>query len=102
MSESKKQSLLEKIIDGAIDAIKRPFTIKRVTRALDSGADSLEEQLLSAQAEQTAAREQFVKAAETNGESLTHHVNKLIEIQGKIAALKEAQAHLDNEKKELL
>lgn len=101
MSNEKQQSLLERIIDGAIDAVKRPFTIKRVNRAFDSAADSIEEQLLGSQAEQTTARENLVKAAKEEG-TLTHYIQKLVDLQNKVEALKAAQLALKVEKTELL
>lgn len=100
-TEAKNQSLLERIIDGAIDAVKRPFTIKRTKRAFDSAADSIEEQLLGAQAKQTMAREALVKAAKEEG-NLSNHVQKLVDLQGEIRSLKQAQADLATEKSELL
>lgn len=101
MSNEKQQSLLERIIDGAIDAVKRPFTIKRVNRAFDSAADSIEEQLLGSQAEQTTARENLVKAAKEEG-TLTNYIQKLVDLQNKVEALKAAQLALKVEKTELL
>lgn len=101
MSNEKQQSLLERIIDGAIDAVKRPFTIKRVNRAFDSAADSIEEQLLGSQAEQTTARENLVKAAKEEG-TLTNYIQKLLDLQNKVEALKAAQLALKVEKTELL
>lgn len=101
MSNEKQQSLLERIIDGAIDAVKRPFTIKRVNRAFDSAADSIEEQLLGSQAEQTTARENLVKAAKEEG-TLSNYIQKLVDLQNKVEALKAAQLALKVEKTELL
>ena len=93
----KKQSLLERIIDGAIDTIKRPFIIKRVERAFASAADSLEEQILGLQAEQGAAREALVKAAKAEG-NLSDHIQKLINLQTKARDLAAAQEALKAEK----
>src|SRR5690606_8002991 len=101
MSAEKKQSLLEKILDGAIDVVKRPFTVKRVNRAFDSAQDSLEEQILGAQAEQTHAREALVEAAKNEG-NLSSYIQKLVDLQQKVEGLKEAQKALKNEKEEFL
>jgi len=101
MSTEKKQSLLERILDGAIDAVKRPFTVKRVNRAFDSAQDSLEEQILGAQAEQTTAREALVNAAKNEG-NLSSYIQKLVDLQQKVEGLKEAQKALKNEKEEFL
>ncbi len=101
MENQKKQSLLERILDGAIDAVKRPFTVKRVNRAFDSAQDSLEEQILGAQAEQTTAREQLVNAAKSEG-NLSSYIQKLIDLQQKVEGLKNAQAALKAEKEEFL
>lgn len=98
---TEKQSLLVKILDGAIEAVKRPFVIKRVTRAFDSAADSLEEQLLSIQAQQTSARESLVQAAK-DGSNLNSYIQNLIDLQTKLTSIKEAQNALKEEKKELL
>jgi hypothetical protein len=94
-------NLLEKIIDGAIEAVKKPFTIKRVTRTFESAKDSLEEQILTVQASQTSVRENLVKAAK-EGENLSSHIQALIDLQLKLTALKEAQTALDRESVELL
>ena len=67
MANEKKQSLLERILDGAIDAIKRQFVVKRIDRAFSSASDSLEEQILGAEAEQNQARENLVAAAKVEG-----------------------------------
>lgn len=101
MSSEKQQSLLEKIIDGAIEAVKKPFTIKRAGRSFESAKDSLEEQLLGAQAEQTKAREDFVSAAKNEG-NLSPYVQKLVDLQGKVRSLKQAQEDLAAEKVDFL
>lgn len=101
MSAEKQQSLLERIIDGAIEAVKKPFTIKRAQRAFESAKDSIEEQLLGAQAEQTTARENFVRAAKSEG-NLSSYVQTLIDLQAKVRTLKQAQEDLASEKSEFL
>lgn len=101
METAKKQSLLEKIIDGAIDAIKRPFIIKRVERAFASAADSIEEQILGLQAEQSSAREALVKAAKEEG-NLASYIQRLVDLQTKSTALTTAQKSLASEKEEFL
>lgn len=97
----KQQSLLERILDGAIEAVKRPFVIKRVTRAFDSAADSLEEQLLGNQAQLTSARENLVNAAKNEGQ-LGSYVQKLVDLQVEKSALEQAQKALKAEKAEFL
>ena len=97
----KQQSLLERILDGAIEAVKRPFVIKRVTRAFDSAADSLEEQLLGNQAQLTSARENLVNAAKNEGQ-LGGYVQKLVDLQVEKSALEQAQKALKAEKAEFL
>lgn len=97
----KQQSLLERILDGAIEAVKRPFVIKRVTRAFDSAADSLEEQLLGNQAQLTTARENLVNAAKNEGQ-LGSYVQKLVDLQVEKSALEQAQKALKAEKAEFL
>jgi len=92
-----KQSLLARILDGAIEAVKRPFVIKRVERAFSSAADSIEEQLLGKEAEQTTAREKLVTAAKTEG-NLGSYIQKLIDLQTEITALHEAKIALEAEK----
>lgn len=93
----KKQSILSRILDGAIDAVKRPFVVKRVERAFSSAADSLEEQLLGKEAEQTTAREQLVAAAKVEG-NLSSYIQKLINLQTEVDTLKAAQVALAAEK----
>lgn len=95
------KSLLNRILDGAIEAIKRPFVVKRVERAFASASDSIEEQLLGVQAEQNAARERLVNAAKNEG-SLSSHLQNLIDLQTKVESLKVAQKSLDAEKTEFL
>ena len=97
MSTETKKSLLERILDGAIDAVKRPFVVKRVERAFSSAADSLEEQILGVEAEQTSAREQLVAAAKVEG-NLSSYIQKLIDLQNKLETLKVAQKSLTAEK----
>ncbi len=98
---AKKQSLLERILDGAIEMVKRPFVIKRIDRAFSSAADSLEEQLLGKEAEQTTAREALVKAAKEEG-NLSSYTQKLVNLQNEVNALKVAQSSLAAEKVEFL
>jgi hypothetical protein len=100
-STEKKVSLLERIIDGAIDAVKKPFTIKRVQRAFESAKDSIEEQILSNQASQTTARENLVKAAKDGG-NLSSYVQTLVDLQVKATSLKDAQSALGAEETEFL
>lgn len=97
----KKKTLLEKILDGAIDAVKRPFVIKRVERAFSSASDSLEEQILGVQAKQTTARENLVAAAKTEG-NLSTYIQKLVDLQNELETLEKAQKALSAEKKEFL
>tara|TARA_R110000868_G_scaffold1729_1_gene13861 strand:- start:1596 stop:1901 length:306 start_codon:yes stop_codon:yes gene_type:complete len=100
MSE-KKQTLLERIIDGAIDAIKKPFIVKRVERAFASAHDSIEEQLLGTQAEQNTARENLVSAAKNEG-NLSSYIQKLVDLQVKVTTLETAKTALEAEQKEFL
>ena len=95
------KSLLSRILDGAIDAIKRPFVVKRIERAFSSAADSLEEQLLGTEAKQNSAREELVKAAKTEG-NLTAYVQQLINLENEVSDLKKAQKSLATEKEAFL
>lgn len=97
----KQQSLLEKILDGAIDTIKRPFVVKRIERGFSSAADSLEEQLLGTEAEQNSAREALVAAAKSEG-NLSAHIQRLVDLQNKVTSLKTAQQSLVSEKNAFL
>lgn len=100
-ANTEKKSLLNRILDGAIDAIKRPFVVKRIERAFSSAADSIEEQLLGAEAEQNSAREKLVAAAKSEG-NLTSFINTLVDLQGKVNDLKTAQKNLEAEKEAFL
>jgi hypothetical protein len=100
-SAEKSQSLLHCILDGAIEAIKRPFVVKRIERSFSSASDSLEEQLLGVQAEQNSAREQLVNAAKNEG-NLSSYIQKLIDLQIKCDSLGTAQKALDVEKADFL
>jgi hypothetical protein len=97
----KKKSLLERILDGAIDAVKRPFVIKRVERAFSSASDSLEEQVLGIEAKQTTARENLVSAAKSEG-NLSAYIQKLVDLQIELESTEKAQKALSAEKKEFL
>ena len=98
---TKKQSLLERILDGAIEAIKRPFVIKRIERSFSSASDSLEEQLLGKEAEQNAQREKLVNAAKNEG-NLSSYIQTLITLQTEVGDLKKAQDSLKAEKEAFL
>lgn len=102
MSEvNNKESLLSRIIDGAMDAIKKPFVVKRVTRAFDSAKDSIEEQIMDKEAGLNNARESLVEAAKTK-ENLKDYIQTIIDLKSQIKELKQAQEVLRAEKEELL
>ena len=96
-----KKSLFERILDGAIETVKRPFVVKRVSRAFESAADSIEEQLMGNEASLNAARERFVEAAKNEG-NLQSHLQNLIDLQSAKAQLEQAKASLSTEKKAFL
>lgn len=96
-----KKSLFERILDGAIETVKRPFVVKRVNRAFESAADSLEEQLMSVEASLNSARESLVNAAKNEG-NLQPHLQKLIELQTQKSDIEQAQKSLSTEKKVFL
>ena len=96
-----KKSILDQILDGAIEMVKRPFVEKRIQRSFDSASDSLEEQLLSNQAQLTQARENLVNAAK-EGSPLTSYVQKLIDLQTEKSSIEVAQKALKVEKTEFL
>lgn len=96
-----KKSLFERILDGAIDTVKRPFVVKRVNRAFESAADSIEEQLMGVEASLNAARESFVNAAKNEGD-LKSHIQKLIDLQTQKESLESAKKALASEKKVFL
>lgn len=101
MATEVKKSLFETILDGAIDAVKRPFTVKRVNRAFESAQDGLEEDLLAKEAEQTKARENLVTAAK-DGSNLSSYIQALVNLQQQVAEIKDAQKALKNEKTDFL
>lgn len=101
MSAEKQQSLLERILDGAIELVKKPFVVKRITRAFDSAHDSLEEQILGKQAQQNTVREDLVKAAKSEG-NLTSYVQSLINLQVDLTTLEAAKKALEAEKQDFL
>lgn len=101
MSTEKKESLLSKIIEKGMDAIKSPFIVKRVVRAFESAKDSIEEQLMDKGACLNTARENLVNAAK-KGENLKSYIQQFINLRCEINALKEAQSALETEKAELL
>lgn len=98
---TKKQSLLERILDGAIEAIKRPFVIKKIERGFSSAQDSLEEQILGAEADQNIARERLVNAAKESS-NLSSYIQTLVDLQVKVDTLKTAQRALESEKETFL
>ncbi|TXG79250.1 MAG: hypothetical protein E6R13_10100 [Spirochaetes bacterium] len=97
----KKQSLLEQIIEKGMDAIKKPFVVKRINRAFESAKDSLEEQLMDKEAALNNAREALVNSAK-NEQNLKDSIQKLINLRSEVTALKDAQAALAEEKADLL
>lgn len=101
MSTEKKESLLSQIIEKGMDAIKRPFIVKRVVRAFESAKDSIEEQLMDKEAGLNTARENLVNAAKKE-ENLKSYIQQLINLRCEIDALKQAQSELEVEKTELL
>mgnify|MGYP000582561856 CR=1 FL=1 len=96
-----KQSLLEQIIEKGMDAIKKPFVVKRINRAFESAKDSLEEQLMDKEAALNNAREALVNSAK-NEQNLKDSIQKLINLRSEVTALKDAQAALAEEKADLL
>ncbi len=97
----KKVSLLERILDKGMEIVKRPFVIKRVNRAFESAADSIEEQLMGNEAKLNSAREQFVEAAKNEG-NLSSHIQNLINLQVEKTSLENAKTALGVEKKSFL
>ena len=98
---TEKQSLLVQILEKGIEAVKKPFVIKRITRAFDSAQDSIEEQLMDKEAALNTAREQLVEAAKRE-ENIKCYIQSLIDIRIDIAALKDFQKALEIEKETLL
>lgn len=96
-----KKSLFERILDGAIETVKRPFVVKRVNRAFESAADSIEEQLMGVEAKLNSERERFVTAAKNEG-SLQNYLQNLINIQNEKSDLEKAKQSLSAEKKVFL
>lgn len=97
----KKQSLLEQIIEKGMDAIKKPFVVKRINRAFESAKDSLEEQLMDKEAALNNAREALVNSAK-NEQNLKDSIQKLINLRSEVQALRDAQDALAEEKADLL
>jgi len=98
---TEKQSLLSQIIEKGIEAIKKPFITKRVTRAFASASDSIEEQIMDKQAALNSARERLVEAAKQE-ENLKSYIQTLIDLRISIEELNVAQKALNSEKSELL
>ena len=98
---NQKESLLSKIINGAMEAVKKPFVEKRVRRAFESAKDSIEEQLMDKEAALNNAREKLVNAAK-NEENLKSYVQSLIDLRVEVTELKAAQQALSEEKADLL
>ena len=97
----KPTSMLGKILDGAIEAVKRPYIEKRIVRSFESAADSIDEQITDAEAKLINTREEMVASAKTGGE-IGKFIQQLIECQQTIFDLKNAKKALDIETKMLL
>lgn len=100
-TETKKESLLEKLFSGAIDAIKKPFTVSKIERAFASAKDSLAEQLIDCESSLFTKRESLVNDAKAD-KPLKCNIQDLIDLQNRIIAVKESQRALEIEIKELL
>lgn len=96
MSDAKK-SLLEQILEKGAEFLKKPFVIKRITRAFDSSADSLEEKLMDNEAKTTKAREDLVDAAKNEG-NLSTYINRLIDLQSEKIQIEETKKALKAER----
>ena len=103
MSETKEssKSLLVQILEKGADFLKKPFVVKRVTRAFDSAADSLEEKLMDNEAQLTKARENLVDAGKNDG-SLTSYMNRLIELQSERIQIEQTAIALKAEREAFL
>jgi multidrug efflux pump subunit AcrA (membrane-fusion protein) len=101
METVEKKSLLARILDGAAEAIKRPFVEKRIKRAFETAADSFEEQLMDNEAKANATREKLVEAAKTEG-NLKSYMQQLTDLQQEKTAIEQAKAALAAEKKAFL
>ncbi len=97
MSENTTKSLLEQILEKGSEFIKKPFVIKRVKRAFESAADSLDEKLMDNEAQINKARENLVEGAKNEG-SLGSYINKLIELQSEKIQIEETKKALAVEK----
>lgn len=101
METKESKSLLARILDGAAEAIKRPFVEKRVKRAFETAADSLEEQLMDNEAKANATREKLVEAAKTEG-NLKQYIQQLTDLQQEKISIEQAKQALAAEKKAFL
>jgi seryl-tRNA synthetase len=101
MSEKiKSKSLMGRILDGALDAVKRPIVENRVIRAFDSAIDDIEEQICEAESKQFSLREQLGQLAQNNGD-MSSVMTQLVELRGQISDLKEAKVALIEEMTQL-
>lgn len=101
MSTEAKKSLLEQILEKGAEFIKKPFVIKRINRAFDTAADSLEEKLMDNEAQTTAAREKLVDAAKNEG-NLSSYINALITLQSEKIQIEDTKKALKEEKEAFL
>lgn len=100
-TKTETKSLLDRILDGAAEVIKRPFVKKRVSRAFETAADSLEEQLMDNEAKANATREKLVEAAKTEG-NLKQYIQQLTDLQQEKISIEQAKQALASEKKTFL
>jgi len=89
-----------RILDGALDAVKRPIVENRVIRAFDSAIDDIEEQICEAESKQFSLREQLGQLAQNNGD-MSSVMTQLVELRGQISDLKEAKVALIEEMTQL-
>ncbi len=100
MADTKK-SLLAQLLDGAAEFVKRPFVEKRVKRAFETAADSLDEKLMDNEASLNTVRENLVNAAKSEG-NLKSYLQSLIDLQVERTAIESAKKALAAEKEDFL
>lgn len=102
MSEStEKKSLLEKILDGAVDLVKRPLTVKRINNSFEAASNNLEETALANSQAINIANENLVKAAK-DGSSLKDYIQKLIDLEQDRCNIERTEEYLNKVRKNLL
>ena len=91
------RNLLTKILDGAVEALKKPLVVSKIRRAFEAGKDSITDRIIDAEQQLQINREELVNAAK-EGRSLESYIEKAINLSIELEDLKKAEKVLEQER----